>query len=40
MMTINGIIIPTILTSITKEHVKDDNKAFLYEGVSIKFIAK
>ena len=39
-MTINGIIIPTTLTSITKEQVNDDSKAFLYEGVSIKFIAK
>tara|TARA_B100001167_G_C16467562_1_gene166324 strand:- start:203 stop:472 length:270 start_codon:yes stop_codon:yes gene_type:complete len=40
VITINGEIIPTTLTSITKEQVNAESKAFLYEGVSKKFITK
>ena len=40
MITMKGEIIPTTLTSITKEQVNADSKAFLYEGVSRKFITK
>ena len=35
-----GVIIPRIITSITKAQVNDDKNAFLYEGLSKKLIAK
>ena len=39
-ITMNGEIIPTILTSITKAQANEASKAFLYEGLSKKFIVK